>query len=100
MVLPSVAEGFGLVLVEAQLAGLAVVGADAGGQREIIEHGRTGILVKPDDPTALAEAIASLYDDEGNALRMAKQGQRTAKQRFLARPTAARLADLYRGILG
>jgi len=99
MVLPSVAEGFGMVLVEAQLAGLAVIGADAGGQREMIEHGRTGILVEPDDPHALACAIENLYNDEKETLRMARQGQETAKARFLAAPTAARLARIYKRIL-
>lgn len=99
MVLPSVGEGFGLALVEAQLAGLAVVGTDAGGQREIIQHQKTGILTKPDDPAALAQAIKELYSNKEKALKMASKGQQSAKDRFLAVPTAIRLTDIYRRIL-
>lgn len=99
MVLPSVGEGFGMVLVEAQLAGLTAIGADAGGQREIISDGETGLLVKPDDPLALADAIASLYANERETMKMAARGQASAKSRFLAEPTARRLSEIYRGIL-
>jgi len=100
MVLPSVEEGFGVVLVEAQLAGLAVIGADSGGQREIIQPGETGILVPPDDPHALAQAIKELYNNERKTLLMAKRGQQAAKERFLAAPAALRLLNIYKRILG
>ncbi|MBN2379139.1 glycosyltransferase [candidate division WOR-3 bacterium] len=99
MVLPSVAEGFGMVLVEAQLAGLVAVGADAGGQREIIRDQKTGILVKPNDANELAQAIKNLYNNEQNSLNLASQGQEEARQRFLALPTAERLTAIYRQIL-
>jgi glycosyltransferase involved in cell wall biosynthesis len=100
MVLPSVGEGFGLALVEAQLAGLAVVGTDAGGQREIIQHQKTGILTKPDDPAALAQAIKELYSNKEKTLKMAFKGQQSAKERFLAVPAALRLLNIYKRILG
>ena len=100
MVLPSVAEGFGIVLVEAQLAGLAVIGADAGGQREIIEDGNIGLLVEPDNAEVLALAIETLYNNEKKTLLMAREGQKTAKQRFLAQPTAKRLTNIYKRVLG
>jgi len=100
MVLPSVEEGFGVVLVEAQLAGLAVIGADSGGQREIIQPGETGILVPPDDPHALAQAIKELYNNGRKTLLMAKRGQQAAKERFLAAPAALRLLNIYKRILG
>lgn len=100
MVLPSVEEGFGVVLVEAQLAGIAVIGADSGGQREIIQPGETGILVPPDDPHALAQAIKELYNNERKTLLMAKRGQQAAKERFLAATAALRLLNIYKRILG
>lgn len=98
LVLPSVDEGFGLALVEGQLAGLAVIGADAGGQRDIIEDGKTGILVKPDDVHSLAKAIADLLSDERKTLKMAALGQANAK-RFLAGYAATRLSDIYKRVL-
>ena len=100
MVLPSMGEGFGLALVEAQLAGLAVVGTDAGGQREIIQHQKTGILTKPDDPAALAQAIKELYSNKEKALKMASKGQQSAKDHFLAASAALRLLNIYKRILG
>jgi glycosyltransferase involved in cell wall biosynthesis len=50
-------EGLGMVLVEAGLAGCDLVGSDLGGIRDMVEHGKTGLLVPPDDPGALAEAL-------------------------------------------
>jgi phosphatidylinositol alpha 1,6-mannosyltransferase len=59
-VLPSKTETCGLVALEAMASGLAVVAADAGGFRESISPGRTGILVAPDDATGFAAEILSL----------------------------------------
>jgi glycosyltransferase involved in cell wall biosynthesis len=50
-------EGLGMALVEAGLAGCDLVGSDLGGIRDMVEHGSTGVLVPPDDPDALAEAL-------------------------------------------
>lgn len=59
-VLPSRTETCGLVALEAMASGLAVVAADAGGFRESIAHGRSGVLVAPDDVTGFAAEILSL----------------------------------------
>lgn len=60
-VLPSrVEEGLGMVLVEAALAGCALVGSDLGGIRDILRPGRNGLLVPPEDPQALARALCRL----------------------------------------
>ncbi len=99
LVLPSVAEGFGLSMVEAQLAGLAVIGADAGGQGEIIEHKKTGLLVPPDNPKALAQSIKKMLNNPEWTLQLAAEGQRQAKNRFLPVPTAKRLATIYEELL-
>jgi glycosyltransferase involved in cell wall biosynthesis len=59
-VLPSNTETCGLVALEAMASGLAVIAADAGGFRESITHGRSGVLVAHDDVTGFAAAILSL----------------------------------------
>jgi glycosyltransferase involved in cell wall biosynthesis len=59
-VLPSNTETCGLVALEAMASGLAVVAADAGGFRESIVHGKSGMLVAPDDATGFAAEILSL----------------------------------------
>jgi glycosyltransferase involved in cell wall biosynthesis len=75
-VLPSVAEGFGNVIVEAMASGIPVIAAAAGGIPEIIEHEQTGLLFPPKDEDAIAKAYLRLTrDDElktslvGNALK-------------------------------
>jgi glycosyltransferase involved in cell wall biosynthesis len=98
-VLPSLAEPFGLVILEAMALGRPVIATDAGGPREIVEEGVTGLLVPPSDPPALAAAIRKLLADRQATETMGRRGQ----ERFQARFTAARMAQdmlaLYRRIL-
>jgi glycosyltransferase involved in cell wall biosynthesis len=58
--LPSLKEGLGLALMEAMAQGLAVIGSDVGGIRNLIKHGYNGLLVKPADTKGLAYAILEL----------------------------------------
>jgi glycosyltransferase involved in cell wall biosynthesis/predicted metal-dependent phosphoesterase TrpH len=57
---PSTTDTFGQVLLEAAASGLPVIAAAAGGALELVEGGETGMLVPPDDPAALADAVRSL----------------------------------------
>jgi len=82
LVLASREETFGLVLPEAMRAGTAVIGTDAGGVPEIIDHRRTGLLVPPEDVGALAGALAELMDAPDLRTRLARAGQRAAGRRF------------------
>jgi glycosyltransferase involved in cell wall biosynthesis len=63
LVLPSDAEGFGLVLIEAMAAGVAVIGTNVPGIRDVIEDGISGLLVPARNPQALANAIARVLSD-------------------------------------
>jgi len=60
---PSLAEGLGIVFIEAQACGVPVIGTDVGGIPDVIEDGKTGLLVPSEDPTALAASIVRLMDD-------------------------------------
>jgi len=62
-VLPSRSEAFPNGAIEAMAAGLPVIASGVGGLRQLIDHGRTGLLVPPGDPDALAAAIDSLVAD-------------------------------------
>ena len=81
-VLPSIEEGLGLVLVEAQLCGRPVIGTNSGGIPDIIEDGKTGLLVRPKDPTDLARAIERLLIDFELAKRLAEDGHKSALVKF------------------
>lgn len=99
LALPSRAEGFPLAALEALLAAVPVVAADVGSVGEAVVHGRTGLLVPPDDPEALAEAIASLLADPGRRAEMGRRGRALVLARFSAQAMARRFEALYDEIL-
>jgi len=70
--IPSIAEAFGKVTIEAMAAGVPVVVSDVGGLGEIIKDNETGLKVKPNDAVALTEAIYSIFTDPHLHLRLAK----------------------------
>lgn len=63
LILPSQAEGFGLVLIEAMAARVPVIASDAPGIRDVVQHERTGLLYPTGDPRLLARAIRRVIDD-------------------------------------
>jgi glycosyltransferase involved in cell wall biosynthesis len=82
VLVPSRVESFGNAAVEAQLAGKPVVASNVSGLPEIVDHGRTGLLVAPDDPEALAAAVARLLDEPALAGQLARSGEDAANERF------------------
>jgi hypothetical protein len=88
MVAPSRYESFGLMYVEAMAFGRAVIGCPVGGVPEIVADGQTGLLVKPDDEEALAEAILALAADPNRCAALGRAG----RERFLSDFTAERMA--------
>lgn len=80
-VVPSLeGESFGIVLIECLAAGVPVVASDLPGYRRVLEDGRLGELVSPDDPGALALALERLLADDGRRRRMATLGVREVQQ--------------------
>lgn len=75
-------EPFGRVIVEALLSRRPVIASDAGGVREIVEHGVTALLTIPGDVPELAAAIRSLRDDPSLALSLANAGRAAMMRRF------------------
>lgn len=75
-------EGLGVVLLEALRFERPVVASDLGGIPDIVEPGRTGVLVPPGDPSALAAAIEALADRPEEARGMARAGREMARERF------------------
>lgn len=75
-------EPFGLVAVEAMLAGKPVIGAHHGGLTEIVDHEATGFLVKPGDVTSLREAMTFFITHREAAARMGENGKARARTHF------------------
>jgi glycosyltransferase involved in cell wall biosynthesis len=98
LVLPSVAEAFGLVLVEAMACGLPVIAARAPGPAAIVAHGRTGWLIPPDDEDALVDALLVAANDQRERRARGQRAQ-TASRRYDWADIAARFASLYEELL-
>lgn len=88
-------EGLGLTLVEALLAGSAVIGARSGGIPEVVEHGVTGLLVPDGDPPALAAALEQLLGDPAARTRLAAAGAARMRETYAPGPAVARFLGLY-----
>ncbi len=86
-------ESFGLVFVEAMAAGCPVIGTNVGGTADVAVHGRTGLLVEPESPAALAEAINELLDSPAKGEKMAALARRWVRRKFDWRQVADRYAD-------
>ncbi len=82
LVLPSEAEGFGLVLIEAMTAGVPVVATDVPGIRDVVRDGQTGLLVPVRRPAELAAAIARVMDDRALREKLVINAYANVKSRF------------------
>jgi sugar transferase (PEP-CTERM/EpsH1 system associated) len=81
-VLSSSTEGLAVTLLEAMAAGLPIVATRVGGNPEAVDDSRTGIIVAPRDSTALANALARLFDDPATARAMGEAGRGRCRDRF------------------
>lgn len=98
-VLSSDYEGVPLTILEAMAAGKPVVATAVGGVPELVEEVKTGILVPPRDPEALAQAILRLGKDPEQRRRMGEAGRKRAINCFDIEKTARAYEDLYLELL-
>jgi glycosyltransferase involved in cell wall biosynthesis len=98
LVLPSVAEAFGLVLVEAMACGLPVIACRAYGPAAIVADGETGWLIQPDDEEALVEVLVSAARGEKERRARGQRAQRDGR-RYGWAEIARRFASLYEELL-
>jgi glycosyltransferase involved in cell wall biosynthesis len=97
--LPSDRDGIPNVLVEAMAAGAPVVATNVSGIPELVEHEVNGLLVEPDDPAALADALMRLHEDRDLAHRLTERARETVATRFDGDRSAQQLAALFREAL-
>jgi len=75
-VCPSLAEGLGIVFIEAQAVGVPAVGTNVGGIPDVIKDGETGFLVPPRDSRAIADAVIKIFKNKDLAQKMADEAKR------------------------
>ena len=92
---PSVYEPLGIVNLEAMACATAVVASRVGGIPEVVDDGVTGLLVPPEDPSSLADAMNLLLRDPGRADAMGRAGRERAVAEFSWDAVAAQTAALY-----
>jgi glycosyltransferase involved in cell wall biosynthesis len=99
LVLPSLNEAFGLVLLEAMAAGVPVIGTSVGGIPEVIHHGKTGLLVPPGSPEAIATSIVWIHENPEAVQRMITQARDMVNDRFTSKAMARSIEKVYLELL-
>ena len=94
-VLPSLAEGISNTILEAMACGLPVIATDVGGNGELIETGKTGVLVPVGDVPAMAREIVALAKQREKARVMGLEGRKRVEQTFSMTAMVKQYQDLY-----
>jgi len=92
---PSVYEPFGLINLEAMACEAPVVASAVGGILEVVEDGKTGVLVPPAQPAALAEALVRVLNSPDLARDMGRAGRRRVEEKFAWASVAERTEQVY-----
>lgn len=98
-VLPSLSEALSNSLMEAMACGCACLASSAGGNPELVENGRTGLLFEPGNAVQLAEKLTLLIKDLALRARLAEAGAALIHSRFSLRASADRMAEIYQSYL-
>lgn len=98
-VLVSFFEGLGRVLLEAMVLGKPVIATSVGGIVDVIDDGKTGILVLPDDSGALAQAMIRLLGDEDLRVRMGRAGKAKIDAKFSVETMVSQIQGVYEELI-
>jgi glycosyltransferase involved in cell wall biosynthesis len=96
LVNPSLSESFGITVVEAMACGVPTVATKVGGMLETVVHGQTGLLVEPEQPEPLAQAMIDILADRERAASQGAAGRQRAEAQFSWAARGRRMAEVYR----
>jgi glycosyltransferase involved in cell wall biosynthesis len=99
VVLPSISETFGLVILEAWAAGTPVISTRTSGARSLIEHGKTGLLFELSQPQEFHASVNELWSDPAMALRLVAGGRKRVIADFDTWVLADRMKQLYENLI-
>ena len=99
LVHPAEREGLGVAMLKAAAAGVAVLAFDTAGAREAVVHGKTGVLVPPDNTTSLQKAIALLIDESKMRRELGETGRQRMKDEFRVDTMIDRHIGLYESVI-
>jgi glycosyltransferase involved in cell wall biosynthesis len=98
-VLPSLTEGFPLVIIEAMAAGLPVAASSVGGIPEMIKDKHNGRLFPPKNPEAIADAVINLLSDHHNRRKIAREGKKNVYYKYSPQRYMKKMDVLYRDLV-
>ena len=89
-------EGFSNALLEQMAMGIPVIATDVGGNREAIVHGKSGLIIPPNDVNALADAIMNLYKNKKLRKSFGENAKRRIESKFVVDKMVAQMEQFYR----
>ena len=98
-IVPSLVEGFGRVIIEGMACGIPIVASEVGGIPEIITHDKTGFLVPPKNPSALAKASIRFLNDKELARSMGLAARKKVEQEFSVEKMISETEKVYLSLL-
>ncbi len=96
--LPSLQEGMPIALLEALRAGLPVIVSRVGAMPEMIEHGKTGLLIAPGKPEDIVEAVKRIMDDTELRARLARNGRALFEEQFEVAACVKQISKIYQSM--
>ncbi len=96
---PALMEGLGVSLLQAAAAGIPIIGTRTGGIPEVVLDDMNGLLIPPEDSSAIALASIRLLGDRALARRMGSEGRRIARERFSIEAMVEGNLEVYRAMI-
>lgn len=96
---PSITEAFCQVLIESMAVGRPLIATNVAGAPEVVDNERTGLLVPPHDPEAIAAAVERLHANPRLRMEMGEAGRRSVRERFPVAEMVSKQHDLYKSIM-